>query len=266
MIIRKTVPVKSLVSPSKLPGTDFVINPYIGCPHKCVYCYAEFMKRFTDHTEDWGDFLDIKEPEKPLPVKRLAGKRIVISSVTDPYNAFEKRYRITRGVLEQLQACAAHITLITKSDLVLRDIDLIGKQADIQVAVSVNSLDDVFRRRFEPRAPDAKRRLSAMRQLNEAGIRTVLFMSPMFPGITDFAEIVEASRTFTDEYWFENLNLDNMARNRVARAIGRYYPGLIPLYRAIYREGDRNYWNTLAGEIDRYCKPDGLAFRNLFHG
>ncbi len=265
MIACKTVPARSLIAPSKLPGTDFVINPYIGCPHKCLYCYAEFMKRFTNHTEEWGDFLDVKQAMKPLDIRKLAGKHIVISSVTDPYNAFEKRYNATRQILEQLCSAHAAITIITKSDLVLRDIDLISRLENAKVAVSLNSLDDIFRRRFEPRAPDASRRLLALRRLHEAGIRTILFMSPIFPGITRFTDILDASLAFTGEYWFENLNLDNLARNRVARAIGRYYPELVPLYRTIYREGDRTYWNMLSRDIDTHCRQHSIVFRNLFH-
>ncbi len=265
MIVRKSLSVKSWVTPSKLPGVDYVINPYVGCPHQCLYCYAEFMKRFSNHTEDWGDFLDVKLCNTPLPVKRLAGKNIVISSVTDPYNAFEKQYGVTRSLLKQLQGCAAHITLITKSDLILRDIDLIASLPHAEVAVSINALDETFRRRFEPRAPSATRRLEALRQLHKAGIRTVLFMSPIFPGITDFCEIISASKAFTDTYWFENLNLDNSAGNRVARAIGQHYPELVPLYRAIYREGNRTYWDSLIAEIARFCQAQNIAYRNCFH-
>ena len=265
MIVRKTIPVKNWITPSKLPGVDYVVNPYVGCPHKCVYCYAEFMKSFTDHTEDWGDFLDIKQCDRPVPTGRLDGKSIVISSVTDPYNAFERQYRNTRQILEQLQGTHAHITIITKSDLVLRDIDLIGNLENVEVAISLNSLDDTFRRHFEPRAPDAKRRLEALHQLHEAGIGTVLFMSPIFPGITDFTEIVKASSHWVDTYWFENLNLKNAARNKVARAIGRHYPELIPLYRTIYREGDTSYWSGLMEEIENFCFENAIAYRNLFH-
>ena len=90
-------------------------------------------------------------------------------------------------------------------------------------------------------------------------------MSPIFPGITRFADILDASQAFTGEYWFENLNLDNMARNRVARAIGRYYPELVPLYRTLYREGDRTWWKRLARDIETHCRQHGMAFRNLFH-
>ncbi len=265
MIATKTIPVKNWITPSKLPGTDAVINPYVGCPHKCVYCYAEFMKTFTGHTEDWGDFLDIKQCGKPLSPARLDGKNIVISSITDPYNAFERQYRVTRRILEQLQGTRAGVTLITKSDLIVRDIDLIGQLENAEVAISLNSLDDTFRRHFEPRAPTAGRRLDALRRIHEAGIRTILFMSPIFPGITGFEEIIDASRQWVDTYWFENLNLKNSARNKVARAIGRHYPELIPLYRSIYRDGDKTYWYRLQEDIERYCMANGIAFRNVFH-
>ena len=265
MIATQIIPVNNWITPSKLPGVDFVINPYVGCPHKCVYCYAGFMKTFTNHEEDWGDFLDVKHCDKAISTKRLDGKNIVISSVTDPYNAFEKQYRVTRQLLEQLRNCRANITIITKSDLILRDIDLIGQLENVEVAISLNSLDDDFRRHFEPRAPGATRRLDALRQIHEAGIKTVLFMSPIFPGITDFREIVDASRQWVDTYWFENLNLKNTARNQVARAIGHHYPGLIPLYRAIYRDGDKSYWYGLIEEMENFCARNAIACRNLFH-
>ena len=89
----QTIEVKNLITRSKLPDADFVINPYVGCNHGCVYCYAEFMTRFTGHAgERWGEFMDVKECAKPLPLKAIAGKTVLIGSVTDPYNPLEKRY------------------------------------------------------------------------------------------------------------------------------------------------------------------------------
>ena len=265
MIACRTIAVKNLVTPSKLPGVDAVINPYVGCPHRCVYCYAEFMQRFSGHCEAWGDFLDIKQDWPALSPAKLAGKRLVMSSVTDPYNAFERRYGVTRRILEQLQDCAVHLTIITKSDLVLRDIDLIARLPNAEVALSLNSLDDAFRRRFEPRAPQATRRLAALRRLHDAGIRTILFMSPIFPGITDWRALLDAAAGTISESWFENLNLRNGAHRPVARAIGRYYPALIPLYRRLYRDGNPTYWPHLARLIGQYGEQHRLACRILFH-
>lgn len=109
----------SYLSVSKLPDADYVINPYIGCPHKCIYCYAEFMKRFTNHSsENWGDFVDIKRCKKKINLNRINNSAtILIGSVTDAYNPLEKEYEITRKILEELISCQAHIEILTKSDL-----------------------------------------------------------------------------------------------------------------------------------------------------
>lgn len=101
MIINE-VEVKSIVTKTGVPAGDHVINPYIGCPHRCMYCYADYMRRFTGHGEKCGDFLDVKIYPKKLKLSGLAGKKVVFCSVTDAYNPFEKKYRVTRNLLEQL--------------------------------------------------------------------------------------------------------------------------------------------------------------------
>ena len=112
---------------STLPVGGYSVNPYVGCPHACRYCYASFMKRFTGHTEPWGSFLDIKSWEPIKNPHLYDGKRVVIGSVTDGYNPYEKYFRRTRKVLEELQGSSAEIMICTKSDLVLRDIELLKK-------------------------------------------------------------------------------------------------------------------------------------------
>lgn len=125
----KEISATSYVSKSKLPDADYVINPYVGCPHKCIYCYAEFMKRFSGHTrEEWGDFLDVKICNKPINgASFLESDTILFGSVTDAYNPLEKKYEISRKLLEQMTGCNARIEILTKSDLVLRDIDILKK-------------------------------------------------------------------------------------------------------------------------------------------
>ena len=95
-IVENKIIVKDLVTKSNLPASDYVINPYVGCPHGCRYCYACFMKRFTGHSEEWGSFIDIKQCDKPISQKKLQGKSVFLSSVTDCYNPFEEKYKITR--------------------------------------------------------------------------------------------------------------------------------------------------------------------------
>ena len=94
---------KSVISKSNLPVCDYSVNPYVGCTHACRYCYASFMKRFSHHTEPWGEFLDVKYWPQIRRPEKYCGKEFFIGSVTDPYNPQEKLYRRTRALLEQLQ-------------------------------------------------------------------------------------------------------------------------------------------------------------------
>src|SRR4030042_4313200 len=116
---------KSIISKTEIPVADYVINPYIGCTHSCFYCYARFMKRFTGHSEEWGDFLDVKinAPDlipsvKPQKSSKYEGKNILLSSVTDPYIPLERKYKVTRRILQKLLPHQPHLNILTKSDLV----------------------------------------------------------------------------------------------------------------------------------------------------
>lgn len=261
-----TVQVDNFVSPSRLPASEFVINPYVGCPHGCIYCYAEFMRRFTHHAEPWGTFLDIKECKRPINLKKLSGQRVILSSVTDAYNPFEKRTGLTRGILEQLAEDDVQISIITKSDLVLRDLDLLKRAKDIQVAFSMNTLDDSLRKDLEPGASSIERRLRALETLHAEGIHTILFMSPIFPLLTDVQGILEATHDFVDTYWFENLNLRGGYRPRVMRLITEKYPQALPLFKEIYEKKDLSYWKSLSDLIPLWCEElDIKDYVNYFY-
>ena len=191
-IIRKTE-VKSVLTKSNLPVSDYSVNPYVGCTHACKYCYASFMKRFTNHPEEWGSFLDVKYwPEIKHPEK-YAGKEMFFGSVTDPYLPQEETYRRTRSLLEQLQGSGIRLSIQTKSDLVLRDIDLIKTFPDARVGFSINTLDESFKNDMD-RAVSIERRIAAMKTMHDEGIRTTCFISPIFPGITDCKAIIEPGK------------------------------------------------------------------------
>lgn len=143
-IIRE-IQVKSVLTKSNLPVSDYSANPYVGCTHTCKYCYACFMKRFTNHSEPWGEFLDVKFwPELKKP-ERYVGKELFLSSVTDPYNPQEETCRRTRALLEQLQGSGVKLSIQTKSDLVLRDLELIKTFPGARVGFSINTLDEGFK-------------------------------------------------------------------------------------------------------------------------
>ena len=145
-MIIKEVAVNEYLTKSNLPSSDYVINPYIGCPHGCKYCYASFMKRFTGHKEDWGTFIDIKRSDKKINLKKISKKTVFLSSVTDCYNPLEEKYKITRNILEQLVNSDCYLSISTKSKLILRDIDLLKKIKNLTVSMSINTLDENFRK------------------------------------------------------------------------------------------------------------------------
>lgn len=144
-ILIREVETKNIMTKSSLPVGGYSVNPYVGCTHACKYCYASFMKRFTGHKEEWGAFLDVKHwPEIKNP-KKYAGQRVVIGSVTDGYNPQEEQFGNTRKLLEQLIGSDADILICTKSDLVVRDIDLLKKLGRVTVSWSINTLDENFK-------------------------------------------------------------------------------------------------------------------------
>lgn len=257
------VSTRDYVSKSNLPQSDFVINPYGGCPHGCMYCYASFMKRFSGHTEPWGEYVDIKMCSKPLSARKLMGKDVTIGSVTDPYNPYEKDYCITHSLLKQLVNIPCNLYIITKSKLILRDLELLKQQKNLVVAISLNTLDEGFRADMD-KASTVQERLDTMRTLHEAGVYVVLFCSPMFPLITDYKSLVAHTVGYVDEYWFENLNLRGDYKTTVMNYIRSKYPHIYRTYEDIYYRGQTEYWTDLERRFTEYCNERGIKFLSAF--
>lgn len=257
-LIRETA-VKSVITKSNLPVCEYSVNPYVGCTHGCRYCYASFMKRFTGHQEPWGNFLDVKMwPEIRNPEK-YAGRELFISSVTDPYLPQEEQYGRTHALLEQLKGSGARISISTKSDLILRDLDLIRTFPQARVSWSINTLDESFREDMG-NAVSIERRLAAMEIFHRAGIRTTCFVSPIFPGITDVKAIIRRVKGQCDLIWLENLNLRGSYKAEIMDYIREKHRELLPLYLEIYRQGDRTYWETLDAELKAHAAEIGLDY------
>ena len=250
---------KSILTKSNLPVGDYSANPYTGCTHACKYCYAEFMKRFTNHTEPWGTFLDVKHWKEIKHPEKYNGKAIFIGSVTDPYNPQEETYRRTRALLEQLSGTTAKISIATKSDLVLRDLDLIKTFPDIRISWSVNTLDEDFHRDMD-NAVSIARRFAAMETCHKEGIRTSCFISPIFPGITEVKEIIQRAKSCCNWIWLENLNLRKKNKKVIMDYIEEKYPDLLPLYEEIYKHKNRSYWLALDKDLRAFADRLGLEY------
>lgn len=256
--------VKTVMTKSKLPASDYAVNPYVGCPHKCVYCYACFMKRFTGHQEAWGDFIDVKEFPSIKNPAQYDGKKIFLGSVTDSYNPYEAKYEKTRDILKQFIGTEAKITISTKSDLVLRDLDILRQLKHLTVAFSINTVDEDFRQDMD-RAKSIQSRIEAMKALHENGVYTATFISPIFPGITSVEKIVQATRDYCDVYWLENLNLRGSYKQTIMNYIDGNYPQLSPLFKSIYIDKDMQYWIELSEHLDAYAKTQNLTMINYFY-
>lgn len=264
MISIATIPVKTYLSKSKIPGFDYVINPYVGCPHKCVYCYAEYMRKFSGHAEAWGDFLDVKTCPVPLRPAKLFRTRVMLSSVTDPYNPYEKQYELTRNLLKQLIFCQARVYILTKSALVLRDLDLFTQMQHCEVAFSFSSADDAFRRLAESGASSVEEKVHALKTLHEAGIQTAVMVAPLFPEISDWRAILDLTHPYVTRYGFDSLNMRPAYQRKVMAFIGQHFPQFLPLYSDIYLKEKTDYWQALSAQITDYCTQTNIPAEIYF--
>ena len=198
------IEVKSILSKSQV--YDYALNPYVGCQHSCVYCYAKFMKRFTGHREKWGEFVDVKINAPELlsqEVKKKRRGRVWISGVCDPYQPLEKRYMITKRCLDILTENGWPFTVQTKSALVLRDIETLKNAANAEVGFTITTADDKIRDIFEPGAPPLSKRIEALETLHSKGIKTFAMVAPILPGAEG---LVAALKGKVDHMILDRLN------------------------------------------------------------
>jgi DNA repair photolyase len=256
---------KQIITKSNIPGVDYVINPYTGCQHGCIYCYAEFMIRFTGHKGDkWGQFLDVKQFDaNRIKPQKYDDKTILLSSVTDPYIPLELKYENTRKILESLVGTKAEITVLTKSKFVVRDIDLFKKFENIEVGISISTLNEDFWRFIERGASKPSERLKAIKEIHEAGLNTYVFISPFFPEITDYKKIVEETQEYSDYYMFENLNFRPHNVPRILKIIQEHFPKSLSNYKKL--RTDRSLWDIIEKDIESYCENKKLSYSIEFH-
>jgi len=178
---------KTALVKSKLPGVAYVINPYLGCGHGCRYCYAAFMRRYARHHAGapWGTFVEVKVNLPQVLTAALARKKhrgqVFLSSVCDPYQPVEIKYRLTRSCLEILGDFGWDVSILTRSPLITRDLDLLAALPAVSVGLSIPTDDDKVRRVLEPYAPPIPARIATLKRLYEAGLSPWVFIAPMLP-------------------------------------------------------------------------------------
>lgn len=290
------VPARGIFNPPAATGMGFwSINPYVGCAFGCAYCYARDTHRYTlERAGAVGRQVAAALPpwlafERRVLVKEQAGARVrealrssrspaageslVIGSATDPYQPAERRFRVTRGVLEALAPVRElSIVLITKSPLVTRDLPLLQQLAQrnrVQVHMSLITVDRELARRLEPRAPTPESRLRAVRRLAEAGVEVSVNCMPVLPGITDAPAQLEAlvqavAATGAASLGACALRLRSASRRRYLPMVREQFPALTARYENAYRNSayiSDSYRTGLAHYMNTLCKKYGLPIR-----
>ena len=262
---------KSALVKSGIEGLDYALNPYTGCQHACVYCYAEFMKKYTNHKEDWGEFVDAKinvVERLRQQIKRTRPGRVQMGTVTDAYQPLEERFRLTRGCLEVLADSDFPVTIQTKSDLVLRDMDILKKIKDKEVGLTVTCSDPEVETLFEPGASNLDRRLDALKRLRRAGIPTYVFFGPILPFFSDHQDSLlllfgRLQKTGVEKIYLDKMNYLKGKRKKISRVLRENFPHALRFYDGVIRrEEDYAEWlkATLASTLSRFSFESEVLF------
>ncbi len=215
---------KTILTKTAISSFDYCINPYVGCGHGCRYCYASFMKRFTGHKEPWGEFIDVKVNAPVLLMRQLKRAKqgvVSLSTVTDPYQPVEKDYQLTRKCLKVLLDHQFPVSILTRSPLCLRDIDLFKQFKKIEVGFSIATHDEAIKKIFEPHSPSIKSRIEALTALHGEKIGTYAFIGPMLP--LDPVQLVAMLDGVVDEVLIDRMNYPNKVKALYRKAkLDRY--------------------------------------------
>ncbi len=269
------VNVKSVLN--RVQGMPFTwsINPYRGCSHGCIFCYARRTHWFLDEdgVNNWATkvFVKVNAPDILRgELSRRTWKRelVALGTATDPYQAAEGRYRISRRILEALRDFSTPVSIITRSAMVLRDVDVLQsltRRAAVTVCVSMATIDERLARQIEPTVAPPDQRLRAVTRLTQAGIRTGVLIAPILPGLTDDAKSLEAVlRAARDHgaHFVGNivLHLGDVTRDAFMTFLRERYPALVPLYERLYgrKYAPRAYQERIARIVAGYKDRLGL--------
>jgi DNA repair photolyase len=225
---------KSALVKSNIPGIDYALNPYLGCEHGCVYCYASFMQRYYHQNETWGEFVDVKVnfvERLRSQIKRTKPGLVYLSSVTDPYQPLEKKYKLTRECLKILAELNLPVSIQTKSDLVLRDMDILKKMNNCEVGFTITTLDEKIRSKFEPVCSTIEQRFEALKILNKNKISTFAFFGPVLPYFSDNKKTIyslfkKLSHLGVEKIYVDKINYKGRNWSRISKLLLTNFPGI----------------------------------------
>ena len=259
---------------------EWSLNPYMGCAHRCIFCYVRAFERRADRPSDdrYGRSIRVKVNVAEVLARELArpsweGASVVVGAATDPYQPAEGRYRLTRGCLEAFAAAANPFSIITRGPMVVRDVDVLqeaSRRAAVTITFSIPTLDEDVWRKTEPSTAHPRQRLRAIRELVAAGINARVGMAPILPGLSDrpeqLAEVVRAARAAgATGIWANLLNLRLGTREHFLENLARDWPEELPRYERLYANG-RAYLpkaetEPVRSEVARLAREHGVRDR-----
>jgi DNA repair photolyase len=272
-------PCRSALNPVKGMGFKWSLNPYMGCVHRCTFCYVRHFEHRSDRPSDdrYGTSIRVKVNvaevlRRELARRSWAHETVVIGAATDPYQPAEGRYKLTRACLEALRDAANPFSIITRGPMIVRDLGVLteaARRADVSVTFSIPTLDEEVWRRTEPSTAHPRQRLKALRALVEAGVKAGVGMAPILPGISDrpeqLREVVRAAREAgATGVWANLLFLRPGTREHFLEHLAEDWPEQLPLYERLY--ADRAYLGTeiakpVREEVSRLARRHGIRDR-----
>jgi DNA repair photolyase len=255
------------------------LNPYMGCVHRCTFCYVRAFEKRADRPSGslYGTSIRVKLNIADVLRRELArrtweGEGIAIGAATDPYQPAEGRYRLTRACIEVLAAAGNPFSIITRGPLIVRDVDVLveaSKRAEVSVSLSVPTLDEDVWRTTEPGTSPPRQRLRALRTLIDAGVRASVGMAPILPGLSDrpeqLAEVVRAARDAgACGIWANVLYLRPGTREHFLECLARDWPEQLPEYERLYdgraylRNADTD---AVRGHVRELARASGIRDR-----
>ena len=253
---------RKILNPCSLEAHNYQVDPYIGCEHFCHYCYA-----LNKAETDWGKEILIHDnfvERLTEEISSLDFEDIYMGMNSDPYQASERTFKQTRKALELFAKRGFSVSILTKSGLVTRDIDLFAKMSGSSVGVSLAFQEEQTRQLFEKNASSNKERIEALKKLKSAGIPTYTLICPVMPFITDVESLIELVAPYSDKVWIYRLEMESTEDQNwqnVESILNQNFPELTEKYRKIAFSGDHPYWRQLRQKLEELQSTKYLNLR-----
>lgn len=252
-------PCKTALSPVKGMHFEWSLNPYMGCAHRCTFCYVRAFERRADRPsgEAYGTSIRVKTNvvevlRQELRLRSRRKSHVAIGSATDPYQPAEGRYRLTRGCVQALGEAGTRFSIITRGPMAIRDADVMlaaSARAPMSISFSIPTLDEDVWRKTEPGTAHPRQRLKVVRQLSDAGLNAGVSLAPVLPGLSDkpaqIETVIRAAKDAGAQFiWCGTLRLSPGTREHFLKCLARDWPELVPRYEGMYTRASAPKWIT----------------------